>query len=148
MKTFFKCDFYIQLILLLVISCVVLIDLNTRNGDLLILFYFGVGIPQLISYLIRLSHSGNKSLLFKIYGLFIIPVYPSFLGLVLFGNTDVISMICLIFPILAFFYSPVMAVLYVIDCYREMKKKTLVYNRYQSIRNEKLLIQNTHETSF
>ncbi|WP_419870453.1 hypothetical protein [Chryseobacterium sp. CT-SW4] len=148
MKTFFKYDFYVQMAVLLVIGCIVLADLTLRNSELLILFYLGVGISQLISYLIRCSYSYKKSLLFKIYGYLILPVYLSFLVLLLFGNNNMIAMVFLVFPVLAFFYSPVMAVLYVIECYRQMQKYFPVYNRFKSIKNERSIIQNIHENSF
>lgn len=122
MKTFAKNDFYFQLIIFVTISVIVLISFLLRSEKLIYLFYFGVGISQLVSYLIRCSYNYKKSLIFKIYGCLIFPVFLSLILLVISANFDDIAGIFMIIPILSLYYSPVLAVLYLIDCYQTMLK--------------------------
>lgn len=122
MKTFFKYDYYFQLILLITISFAVKIGLLIGEEKLIYLFYFGVGISQLISYFIRSSYKYEKSILFKLYGFLIIPIFPCLLGLILFGNNNEIAAICIVIPALSLLYSPVMAVVYLYDNYKTYKK--------------------------
>ncbi|ASK29911.1 hypothetical protein CEY12_07245 [Chryseobacterium sp. T16E-39] len=134
MKTFFTYDFYIQLIIFTVISGIVLIGLIHDNEKIIYLFYFGIGILQSVSYLIRCSYKYEKSLLFKIYGYVIMPIFPSLLGLAIFGNTNFIAFIFIVIPVLSFFYSPIMAILYVRDTYLVFKNKDLNFEQHENIK--------------
>jgi len=73
MKTFAKYDFYIQLLILIIgIISIFTIDNSFIEG---LSFYFIVGISQLISYIMKLFFKGEKSVLFIVYGIFIIPIW-------------------------------------------------------------------------
>ena len=122
MKTFAKNDFYFQLTIFVVISITVIIALLAGNEKIIWLFYVGIGISQLVSYLIRCSYNYKKSLIFKVYGYLILPIFPSLILLAIFGNIDSAAGIFIIIPILSFFYSPILAVLYLVDCYQAMLK--------------------------
>lgn len=126
MKTFAKNDFYFQLTIFVVISITVIIALLAGNEKIIWLFYFGIGISQLVSYLIRCSYNYKKSLIFKIYGYLILPIFPSLILLAIFGNIDTAAGVFIVIPIISFFYSPILAVLYLIDChsfYKSQKQK-------------------------
>lgn len=122
MKNFFKYDFYFQITIFVVISTAVLIDLFVGNEKLIFLFYFGIGISQTISYLIRHSYDYKKSLIFKIYGYLILPIFPSLIFIMICGNINILAGIFIIIPILSCFYSPVLAIAFLIDCYQIMVK--------------------------
>lgn len=126
MKTFAKNDFYFQLTIFVVISITVIIALLAGNEKIIWLFYFGIGISQLVSYLIRCSYNYKKSLIFKVYGYLILPIFPSLILLAIFGNIDTAAGVFIVIPIISFFYSPILAVLYLIDChsfYKSQKQK-------------------------
>ncbi|MGN7756909.1 MULTISPECIES: hypothetical protein [Chryseobacterium] len=115
MKTFAAYDFYIQLAIL--IAGIIIESIGIFGGA----FYFVVGIPQLVSFLIRVLQPGKKSLLYIIYGILILPVWISLL--LVFGlkvHPDITEMLLMIL-IGALFYSPVMAVIYIYDNYRTYK---------------------------
>lgn len=118
MKTFAKNDFYFQLTIFVIISITIIISLLIGNEKLIWLFYFGVGISQLISYLIRCTYSYKKSLIFKIYGCLILPVFLSLILLVISGSMDDICAIFMIIPLFSLYYSPVLAIIYVYDIYQ------------------------------
>lgn len=122
MKTFARNDYYVQLTILIVISSIVLIALINGNEKIIYLFYFGIGISQTVSYLIRSFYKYKKSLIFKIYGYLILPIFPSLILLFVCGNINILAGIFIIVPILSLFYSPVLAILYLIDCYQTMLK--------------------------
>ncbi len=117
MKAFLRNDHYIQLSIFLAAGCIALTGLLIGKERLILVFYFGVGFSQLISYCIRLSYKYEKSLIFKIYGFLIIPIFPSLLALYFLGNWE-IGFLFLIIPMLSVFYSPVMAGLYLFDNYK------------------------------
>lgn len=125
MKTFAKNDFYFQLTIFVIISVIVLISFLLRSEKLILiyLFYFGVGISQLVSYLIRCSYNYKKSLIFKIYGCLIFPVFLSLILLVISASFDDLAEIFMIIPMLSLYYSPVLAILYLIDCYNFYKSQ-------------------------
>lgn len=128
MKTFLKIDYHLQLSIFLVASCIVLVSLLVGEEKLIFVFYFGVGFSQLISYCIKMFYKYEKSIIFKIYGFLIIPIFLSLLGLYLFGNCNGIASFCLIIPALSIFYSPVMAILYLYDSYKIYKSSIMVQN--------------------
>lgn len=122
MKTFLKNDFYFQLGIFVIISAIVLIAYAAGNEKLIWLFYFGVGISQMVSYLIRYSYDYKKSFLFKVYGFLILPIFPSLFFLFVFANMNALAIIFIIVPILSYFYSPVLAIIYLIDIYKTMQQ--------------------------
>lgn len=132
MTNFFKYDFYVQLIVFIITSSVVLIGLINNNEKIIYLFYFIVGISQSISYLVRYFYVYNKSLLFKVYGYLILPIFPSILGLAVFGSINFIAFIFIVIIVLSFFYSPIMAILYLVDSYLVFKNKNLKINSYEN----------------
>ncbi|HCA07736.1 hypothetical protein [Chryseobacterium sp.] len=111
MKTFVKIDFYSQLFFLGVGALAAL-------SEGILFFYFIVGIPQLISFLIRLFLPIKKSVFYIIYGILIIPVWVSILS----AYTDY-NISQFLDPILlaSLFYSPVMAAIYIYDYNRVCK---------------------------
>lgn len=123
MKKFFAIDFWVQLLVLASISSLVLIPKFTQINIRIepVLFYFGVGGMQLISFLIRVFFKYKKNLLYKIYGIVILNIWFSFLGLFMFGNINSISSIFLSIAILGYFISPFFAIIYVYYCYSTMK---------------------------
>lgn len=105
-----------------IISAIVLIAYAAGNEKLIWLFYFGVGISQMVSYLIRYSYDYKKSVLFKVYGFLILPIFPSLFFLFVFANINALALIFIIVPILSYFYSPVLAIVYLIDIYKTMQQ--------------------------
>lgn len=103
MKTFAKNDFYFQLTIFVVISITVIIALLAGNEKIIWLFYFGIGISQLVSYLIRCSYNYKKSLIFKVYSYLILPIFPSLILLAIFGNIDTAAGVFIVIPIISFF---------------------------------------------
>jgi hypothetical protein len=115
MKTFARYDFYIQLAIL--VAGFVTESMGVFGGA----FYFVVGIPQFVSFLIRALQPEKKSVLYIIYGILILPVWISLLLVVgLKVHPDIAELLLLIL-IGALFYSPVMAVIYIYDNYRLYK---------------------------
>jgi hypothetical protein len=117
MKTFAKYDYYIQFFFLVIGPQFFII--GGLSGW--ILFYFIVGIPQLISFLIKIFLKTQKTPMYFIYGLFILPVWISILlkRTVELGiyESNILENIIL----LAFFYSPFLAALYVYENYKVYK---------------------------
>mgnify|MGYP003586067123 CR=1 FL=1 len=119
MKTFIKYDFYIQILFLITGIVSVFIDESYIRG---LSFYFLVGIPQIVSYIIKLFFDVEKSLIFFIYGFFIIPVWISLILYLLFGSYSYeLSNLFIAIPFFGFFYSPILALLYIFDCYKLYK---------------------------
>jgi hypothetical protein len=114
MKTFAKYDFYIQLLILIIGIISIFIMDNSSIGGLS--FHFIVGISQLISYIIKLFFKEEKSILFIIYGIFILPIWISLLLLILFKSQAYNLLITI--PFLGLFYSPVLALVYIFDTYK------------------------------
>ncbi len=117
MKKFIRYDYYIQLFFLILGPLVCI----TEGLSGLILFYFIIGIPQLISYLIRLFLSIKKTPFNYVYGILIIPVWISVLLIAIFKIGNDITEIPSIIMMMAIFYSPVLAVFYVYECYSMYK---------------------------
>ncbi|WP_131368669.1 hypothetical protein [Chryseobacterium luteum] len=106
MKTFTKYDFYIQLLFLAA-------GVLAAVSEGILFFYFIVGIPQLISFIIRVFQKNKKTVGYIIYGIFIIPVWISLLMIFLFKhNHDVTDFFGSIL-MLSLFYSLIMAIIYV-----------------------------------
>ncbi|PWN72236.1 hypothetical protein C1631_006455 [Chryseobacterium phosphatilyticum] len=115
MKEFVKYDYYLQLMIIITGTLISILEVE-RWG--LMGFYFIVGIPQLISFLIRLFFLSKKSVAYIIYGVVIIPVWISLLVLYQFNPNKDISIFFGYILIGALLYSPVMAIMYVCDCYK------------------------------
>lgn len=116
MKTFVKNDFYIQLCCLIIGLLSICIGFIEGYGALL--FYFVVGIPQLISFLLKIFQKRKKSVPYIIYGIFIIPVWVSILFIFIFKNNNTVTNFFGYILIAALIYSPFLAFLYVYDNYK------------------------------
>jgi len=127
MKTFAKNDYYIQLSFLLIGLILTLLDITIFKKGLVFLFYFIVGIPQLISFVIRAFQETKKSLRYVVYGVFIIPVWISWLIILGFNTNNDITNFFGVILIASVFYSPVLAIVYVYDIYKlyTFEKQTL-----------------------
>jgi len=115
MKTFAKYDFYIQLVIL---AAGIIIESTGIFGGA---FYFVVGIPQFVSFLIRAFQPEKKSVLYTIYGILILPVWVSLLLVFGLKMHPEIAELLLLILMGALFYSPVMAVIYIYDNFRLYK---------------------------
>lgn len=119
MKTFVKIDFYIQILFLIVgIVSIFLINDSYVQG---ISFHFFVGIPQLISYIVKLFFKIDKSPIFIIYGILILPIWFFLLLFKIFNSDYEIYYLALYILIRGFFYSPILALLYIFDNYKMYK---------------------------
>ncbi len=114
MKTFTKYDYFIQLVTLIV--CIIGAVMNCKDWKFLE-FYFIVGGVQLASYLIRLFLKQKQSSEFRIYGLTLMPVWICLLLENQKIYNELTAVIMAIFLFFALFYTPIMAILYVYDCY-------------------------------
>lgn len=123
MKTFATNDFYIQLLFFLIGLILIFLDIVIIKKGFGFLFYFIVGIPQLISFCIKAFQETKKSLRYIVYGFFIIPIWISWLFILGFNsNNDVTNFFgCIL--IVSIFYSPVLAIVYVYDCYKFFKSQ-------------------------
>lgn len=118
MKTSIKNDFYIQLLFLVIGLILVFLGIVVFENATVFLFYFVVGIPQLISFISRAFQKTKKSWLFIVYGIFIVPVWISWLIILAFNNNNDVTNFFGYILIASVFYSPVLAILYIIDCYK------------------------------
>jgi len=114
MKTFLKYDYFIQLIILIV--CIVGAVIHYKDWKF-IEFYYLVGGAQLISYLIRLFLKLKQSSEFRVYGLTIMPVWICLLLVDQKIYNELTMALMGIFLLLSLLYTPIMAILYVYDCY-------------------------------
>lgn len=129
MKTFFKIDVIVQqLVFGIMIFYLIFSYQHNSFGDKIFYFYYVVGGFQLVSFLIRFILNYKKSLIFKIYGILLIPVWITlFLSGILQGeniNLGELSKIAGIFWFLlyaSFFYAPVLSVLYIFDILKTLK---------------------------
>lgn len=126
MKEFSKIDYNVQ-VYFLIVGIAVSILLFTVGG--FILFYFIVGIPQLISFLIKAFQKTKKSYRYIVYGIFILPVWISWIMVFVFEDNKAISDVFGVIILAAFFYSPVLAGVYIYDNYK-------IYKSFNSIHNE------------
>lgn len=119
MKTFIICDFYLQ-ILFLISGIVSAFTCESYFQG--IPFYFIVGFPQLISYIIKLFLDVERSSISFIYGFFIIPIWICLTLNMFFGEySHELNNILMIVPFYGLFYSPILAILYIIYCYKLYK---------------------------
>ncbi|AZA90202.1 Uncharacterised protein [Chryseobacterium nakagawai] len=120
MKKFIKYDIYIQLFFIIIGALATII----KGWDGWILFYFIVGIPQLISFLVKTFIKVKISPLFLIYGMAILPVWISIIMILILRTSEIDYKItaipgCIVMA--AFFYSPFVALLYVIESHNLYK---------------------------
>ncbi|ANF51992.1 hypothetical protein A0O34_16385 [Chryseobacterium glaciei] len=116
MKTFIKNDFYIQVYFL--VGGLLSIFVGIAVGWGIMPFYFVVGIPQLISFLLKIFQKKKKTISYIIYGLFIMPVWISFLIMFMFKNNHEVTNFFGTILIASLLYSPFLAILYVYDNYK------------------------------
>lgn len=116
MKEFAKNDYYIQIFFVIVGIAISAIGFQTWA---IVAFYFIAGVPQLISFLLRLFINERKSIVYIIYGITILPVWISILALILLQQNNDLTDFFGFILFSALFYSPVMALLYVYDTYNQ-----------------------------
>ncbi|MDH6254407.1 cell division protein FtsX [Chryseobacterium sp. H1D6B] len=116
MRDFIKYDYYIQLFFLIAGTVTAVFGFFLGLGCML--FYFVVGIPQLVSFLIKAFQQTKKSMSYIVYGIFIIPVWLSILIVLAFNNEADITNFFGYILIISLVYSPLLAVLYVYDNYK------------------------------
>ncbi len=121
MKTFAKNDFYIQLSFLVIGLITVLLGIVVFENATVFLSYFIVGIPQLISFIIKAFQETKKSWLYIVYGILIIPVWISWLIILAFNSNNEVTNFFGYILIASIFYSPILALLYIFDCYKLYK---------------------------
>ncbi|WP_347217869.1 hypothetical protein [Chryseobacterium sp.] len=120
MKNFIKYDLYIQLFFIIIGTIVTIL----KGWQGWIFFYIIVGIPQLVSFLIKVFLKVKISPLFLIYGMTILPVWISIVVILTLRTTEIDYKITAIpgyIVMAAFFYSPFMALLYVIESHNLYK---------------------------
>ena len=126
MKTFFKIDFYVQIMILFgMVSYLIYENITTYYVRNLFYFYYIVGGFQILSFIVRYFLNYKKSKFYKIYGILLIPVWITFLFFFYFKKIDLgfLNQLGVIFYIMfysAFFYAPILSVIYIFDI-----KKTL-----------------------
>lgn len=130
MKKFFVIDFWMQLVLITSFFSFILIDyiVNRKIESFFYYFHFIIGGFQLLSFLIRVYFKYKKSIIFKIYGIFIIPIWIIlFFAVVLqgasidLGELNQIAGVFLFYLYLSLFFSPFFAIIYVYYCYSTYK---------------------------
>lgn len=115
MKNFAKNDYYIQFFFLIAGLFSAIIGSFFDFG--IMLFYFVVGIPQLISFTLRAFHNYKKSIIYIVYGIFILPVWISLLMIFGLNNEHLITNFFGTILIISLIYSPVLSVMYVYETY-------------------------------
>lgn len=124
MRSFFKTDLYVQ-VFAIICALILLPVVYLYASNYLLLLYISVGIIQLISYLIRLSMGYKKSTIFRLYGILMMPVWAALLiGITALSiQSESLTTICLWVLLAALFFSPIMAIIYALDC-RKVYKAT------------------------
>lgn len=120
MKKFVKYDLYIQLFFIIIGIIVTII----KGWEGWIFFYIIVGIPQLVSFLVKIFLKVKISPLFLIYGMAILPVWISIVIILILRTSGIDYKITALpgyIVMAAFFYSPFMALLYVIESHNLYK---------------------------
>lgn len=124
MKKFLTIDFYLQISVLTFTTIYIALYSLAGKSDLLMYFYYIIGFAQLVSFITRYFLGFNKSILYKIYGYLIMPIWTIlFFAIILQGasiNLGVFNQIAGIFLyylVLSLFFSPVLSVVYIVECY-------------------------------
>lgn len=120
MKIKNKIDFYVQATILIA-SLIALIIFLFAESVYILSLYFVVGIPQAISYLIRLFLFKHKTILMIVYGLLVMPLW--ILIILMSGELGSGVLLMDVYLFLNFFISPLMAIFYVIDYWYTLFKK-------------------------
>lgn len=133
MENYLKYDFYIQLFFFtagVLTECIG----YSIEGKTLGIFYFLVGVPQLISFFIRAFRETKKSIAYCVYGLFIIPVWFSLLLAFAIKGDFIMNEILVFILFSSLLYSPVLAFVYVYDSYRfyRLYRKVKIQSDLQS----------------
>jgi hypothetical protein len=115
MKNWITYDYYIQLSCLIIGIIVAFVGIFLGVGFMP--FYFIVGIPQLISFLVKTFYQKKKSVVYIIYGIGIIPVWFSIAVIGLNQHNDITNFFGFIL-IASLIYSPVLAGLYTYETYK------------------------------
>ena len=129
MKTFFKIDFYVQIVIFFgMISYLIFEYITTDFVNQIFYFYYIVGGFQILSFLVRRFLNYKKSKFYKIYGFLLIPVWITFLlSIFLQGkNIDlgILNQMGVIFYLMlysAFFYAPILSMIYIYDIKQNIK---------------------------
>ena len=129
MKTFFKIDFYLQVLIFIGMVSYLIFEYITANFlKNLFYFYYIVGGFQILSFLVRRFLNYKKSKFYKIYGFLLIPVWITFLlSIFLQGkNIDlgILNQMGVIFYLMlysAFFYAPILSMIYIYDIKQNIK---------------------------
>ena len=129
MKTFFKIDFYVQIVIFFgMISYLICEYITTDFVNQIFYFYYIVGGFQILSFLVRRFLNYKKSKFYKIYGFLLIPVWITFLlSIFLQGkNIDlgILNQMGVIFYLMlysAFFYAPILSMIYIYDIKQNIK---------------------------
>ncbi|MBT2622478.1 MULTISPECIES: hypothetical protein [Chryseobacterium] len=116
MEKWITYDYYIQLSCLIMGITAAFIGVFLGVG--FILFYFIVGIPQLISFFIKALQQKKKSIVYIVYGIGIIPVWLSVAVVGLNPNDNDVTNFFGFILIAALIYSPVLAFLYTYETYK------------------------------
>lgn len=120
MKTSLKNQYYLQLFILIIGVLSAIVGCFLGFGSML--FYFIVGIPQLISFLTRIFKKDKKSIIYIIYGIFILPVWIILLMIFCFRSEFINANFLGIILTISLICSPIMAVFYVYDAYKISKQ--------------------------
>ena len=129
MKTFFKIDFYVQIVIFFgMISYLIFEYITTDFVNQIFYFYYIVGGFQILSFLVRRFLNYKNSKFDKIYGFLLIPVWITFLlSIFLQGkNIDlgILNQMGVIFYLMlysAFFYAPILSMIYIYDIKQNIK---------------------------
>lgn len=122
MKIFFKYDFYFQCIIFIayIIGWLIIEHYDLISENYFLSFYHIIGGAQLLSYLIRFGLKYPKNLMYIVYGILIIPVW-----LIYLYDIQIERVGGIFFYILfsGFFYSPLLAISYIIYTYITYKSQ-------------------------
>lgn len=130
MKIFFKIDFYLQVLIFIGMVSYLIFEYITANFlKNLFYFYYIVGGFQIFSFFIRIFLNYKKSKSYKIYGILLIPVWITLLlSIFLQGkNVDlgIFNQLGMLFYLMlysAFFYAPILSVIYLFDIKQNIEK--------------------------
>ncbi|MNT05387.1 hypothetical protein D3C71_412330 [compost metagenome] len=137
MKSFFKTDLYVQ-VFNIICALILLPVVYLYASSYVLLLYIAVGIIQLISYLIRLSMDYKKSTLFRLYGILMMPVWAALLmGITALSiKSGALAAICLWILFAALFLSPIMAIVYAVDCWKVYKAANYKIQKFLHLVNK------------
>ncbi|RQO32190.1 hypothetical protein DBR32_00825 [Taibaiella sp. KBW10] len=136
MKTFLKYDYYFQLFLLLAGIGLILTELLFTGLAYSGALYVFIGGAQLLSFLIRLCMPYKKSVHYIVYGFMILPVWLIIMLFLLDGINDGASRKLFLYCLIAaLFYSPLMAISYIMDCRATYRRLTFRIQKFLNLSN-------------